>query len=144
VEGQSQESATAELVAAGFEVDVEEEESEDEEPGTVISQDPEPGTELEKGEQVTLVVALEPREVDVPGVIGRDEGTATSRLTSAGLTVVVQEESVSSPSRDGVVIAQDPPSGSRIKRGGRVTITVGTFEPPPADDGPTPPGTTPP
>jgi serine/threonine-protein kinase len=144
VTGQSQESATAELIAVGFEVDVQEKESQDDEPGTVLSQDPKAGSELEKGEKVTITVAVEPKEVDVPNVIGRSEGTATSTLTSAGLTVVVQEESVTSPSRDGVVIDQDPGAGSRVKRGGRVTITVGTFEPPLAPENPPPGTSTPP
>jgi serine/threonine-protein kinase len=142
VTGQSQESATAELVAVGFEVDVKEKESEDADPGTVISQDPDAGSELQKGEQVTITVAVQPKEVDVPNVIGRSEGTATSALTAKGLTVVVQEESVTTAGRDGIVIAQDPAAGTRIKRGGRVTITVGTFEPPTPEN--PPPGTTPP
>src|SRR3712207_7315832 len=53
------------LNRAGLGFTITEQES-DEEPGTVIAQDPAEGTTVEKGSRVQLTVAKEPETVDVP------------------------------------------------------------------------------
>jgi eukaryotic-like serine/threonine-protein kinase len=78
--------------------------------------------------------------VQVPGVIGEDEGTATTTLSGAGLSVVVQDQPVGSEDTDGQVLDQHPRAGRSVRRGASVTITVGRFSASPGGGpGPSPP-----
>jgi serine/threonine-protein kinase len=139
VVGDDVDEARDRLEAAGLKAEVRREEAADEDPGTVLRQDPGAAQEVESGSEVTLVVAEEPEEVSVPDVRGRSESEAVSALSSVGLEVNVEETAVDRPSQDGVVQRQSPRSGQRLERGRRVTITVGRFEPDPGtgDDDPT-------
>ena len=129
VVGQQLDEARDELERAGLTADVTREESADDEPGTVLRQSPGAGKSVEEGTSITLVVAEEPEEVDVPDVVGRDESEAVAALSSVGLEVNVEETEVTRPSQDGVVQRQSPRSGQRLSPGRRVSITVGRFEP---------------
>jgi serine/threonine-protein kinase len=126
VSGQSEGSAQAQLVGAGLKVNVTQQDSE-QEAGTVISQDPAGGASADKGSTVTIVVARQSAQVQVPSVRGSGQEDATEALTSAGLNVVVAQVPVGSRDEDGVVQAQDPPAGRRVDRGTSVTISVGRF-----------------
>ncbi|MBW3658035.1 MAG: PASTA domain-containing protein, partial [Actinobacteria bacterium] len=66
VEGRSEADATFDLEEQGFEVIVEREFSDSVEEGIVIEQDPDAGTELEKGAEVTIVVSRGPEETEEP------------------------------------------------------------------------------
>ncbi|HEX6583630.1 MAG TPA: Stk1 family PASTA domain-containing Ser/Thr kinase [Thermoleophilaceae bacterium] len=127
VTGLSRESAEARLRDEGFGVSVAEQESEEQE-GDVISQDPAGGTELTRGETVTITVSTGQPQVDVPDVIGLSERSASSRLRSAGLEPVTQERTVSDPAQDGVVIEQRPGSGTQLDKGRQVVIVIGVLE----------------
>jgi eukaryotic-like serine/threonine-protein kinase len=141
--GKSFDEASSELEAAGFKVTRKDQETADEDPGTVLSQSPKGGGQAPKGSAVTLTVAKEPSQIDVPDVTGEDQGDAISRLSSAGFEIRRQEKDVDSPEGDGVVIQQDPPGG-KAKKGSTVTIVVGKFNPNLNPEGtPTTPGTTP-
>ncbi len=136
VTGLSRDSAEARLRDEGFGVSVAELES-DEPEGQVISQDPAGGTELARGETVTITVSVGRPQVDVPDVIGMGERNASSRLRSAGLKPVSQERTVTDPSQDGVVIEQRPGAGTQLDEGGEVVIVIGVLEvpeePPPVE-----------
>jgi len=141
---QSRDDAETALQDAGFEVSVREMESE-EEAGTVLAQDPKAGTSRPKGSRVTITVAKASEEVDVPSVVGQSSAEATAALSGAGFTVVPRDQEVDSPDQDDVVLAQEPRSG-KLKKGERVTITVGKFSPdldpdPTATPAPTPTAT---
>jgi serine/threonine-protein kinase len=138
VTGQNETSATAELSNVGLKADTTEEES-DQDPGTVLRQSPSAGSKVEKGGTVTIVVAKAQSKVQVPGVIGQDQGSASSTLSAAGLTVVTDSQEVTDPSQDGVVVDQTPQEGTQVKKGSKVTIVVGKFTAPT----PTTPGGTP-
>jgi eukaryotic-like serine/threonine-protein kinase len=138
VTGQNQDSATAELINAGLRVDVEQRDSE-RSAGTVLSQSPAAGVQVDKGSTVTITVARESREIPVPNTVGREEGAALSALNAAGFTPIVRTQPVTNQSQDGRVIFQSP-SGGRAPRGSRVTITVGNFEEPGDDQPPQQPG----
>ena len=143
VVGRQLDDARSDLEEADLEVDVTREESEDEEPGTVLRQDPEPGSEVDAGTSVTLVVAEEPTQVAIPDVEGQNESEAVAALSGRGLQVDVQDETVTSPSEDGKVLRQSPGSGRRVDRGRRVTIVVGRFDDSGVNPDPEPdPGTT--
>ena len=127
VTGLSRESAEARLREEGFGVSVAEQESDSPE-GDVISQSPAAGTELTRGETVTITVSTGRPQVDVPDVIGLSERSAGSRLRSAGLAPVTQVRTVTDPTQDGVVIEQRPGAGTPVDRGREVVIVIGAFE----------------
>jgi serine/threonine-protein kinase len=133
VTGLSRDSAEARLRDEGFAVSVLEQESDVTE-GDVISQSPSGGTELTRGETVTITVSTGRPQVDVPDVIGMSERSARSSLRSAGLEPVTQQRTVTDPAQDGVVIEQRPAPGTQVDRGRQVVIVLGAFElaePPP-------------
>jgi eukaryotic-like serine/threonine-protein kinase len=133
VTGLSRESAESQLRDAGFAVSVAEQESDVPE-GDVISQSPSGGTELTRGDTVTITVSTGRPQADVPDVIGMSERNARSSLTGAGLQPVVQQRTVTDPAQDGVVIEQRPGPGTQVDRGHQVVIVIGAFElaePPP-------------
>jgi serine/threonine-protein kinase len=145
VTGLDREAAQAALRERDFGVVVREQESDAEDPGEVLRQDPAPGTRLAKEEAVTIVVAVAPpepepeapAEVSVPDVIDLTAEEAAAALRDAGFTVRRVTEPVDSPDEDGVVLAQDPGPAERRDEGSRVRITVGKFTPPePLDEAP--------
>ena len=82
---------------------------------------------LPKGSPVNLVVAQAPQNVSVPSVTGQNEPTASNALGAAGLKVKAKTQQVGDQAEDGIVLAQNPPAGTQVKRGATVTITVGHF-----------------
>jgi serine/threonine-protein kinase len=140
VTGLSRESAEARLRDEGLEVAVEEEES-DEPEGDVISQSPAGGTEVPRGETVTITVSTGPAQVEVPDVVGLGEEQATARLRSDKLAPVREERPVTDPEQDGVVLEQRPGAGVEVDEGREVVIVVGVLEP--GDTLEEAPGTTP-
>ena len=126
VTGLSRESAETRLRDEGLSPAVDEEES-DEPEGDVISQSPSGGTEVERGETVTITVSTGRPQVEVPDVIGLSEERAASRLSSAGLTPERQERTVTDPSQDGVVIEQRPGAGTQVDEGREVVIVIGVL-----------------
>jgi serine/threonine-protein kinase len=135
VVGSSREDAERTLQDAGLQVSASEEESEDQEPGTVLSQDPAAGAQIAKGKTVSIVVAKAPADVPVPGVIDATEADAVEALEAAGFEVDVERTPVETPDEDGFVTEQDPAPDTPRPKGSTVTITVGRFEP--ADPEPT-------
>jgi eukaryotic-like serine/threonine-protein kinase len=138
VTGLSRDSAESRLRDEGFGVSVTEQES-DETEGDVISQSPAGGTELARGETVTITVSTGTPRVDVPDVIGLRERSASSRLSSAGLKPVTQERTVTDPSQDGVVVEQRPATGTQLDKGAEVVIVIGVLEETPEEIPPTEP-----
>jgi eukaryotic-like serine/threonine-protein kinase len=141
VVGDSEENARSALEGAGLSVETVDEETDAEDPGTVLEQDPAAGEEVAPGTTVTITVAAEPPEVAVPDVIGDDAETATADLEAAGFEVREQERDVTDEAQDGVVIEQTPAGGQDAEEGSRVTIVIGTVpeeEPPEPGATPTP------
>ena len=120
--GMSQEEAEAELEEARLRLgDVSSENSEEDE-GTIISQAPEPGEEVDRRSRVDIIVSAGPEPVRVPSVIGQTEQTAIDEIEAAGLQAEVL--TASSDETEGTVIAQDPEAGAEAAPGDVVTITV--------------------
>jgi serine/threonine-protein kinase len=97
-------------------------------PGQVVSQDPAPGTPVEKGSPVTIVISSGPARKSVPGVGGMTVAEATQALTDAGFEVNQRSESSSSVP-EGRVIRTEPGSGAQAEEGSTVTIIVSTGPP---------------
>jgi len=130
VVGETFESASSQLQAAGFAVARQDVDSEQPK-GIVVRQSPAGGASASRGATVTLSVSKGPKESAVPDVTSQDEDAARSALESAGFDVVVQDEETIDPTQDGIVINQDPPGGTKAAPGTTVTIFVGRLLPTP-------------
>ncbi|MBO9532434.1 MAG: Stk1 family PASTA domain-containing Ser/Thr kinase [Solirubrobacteraceae bacterium] len=141
VTGQPEDAARSTLDELGLRVQVSEQESDDKEPGTVLSQDPAGGGKARVGDTVKITVATEPSKVSVPDVIGRSQATATKRLQNAGLGVRATTEETTNADQVGRVISSDPAAGAQVDKASEVTIVIGKA--PDASDPTTPENTTP-
>ncbi|MFJ6517708.1 Stk1 family PASTA domain-containing Ser/Thr kinase [Streptomyces filamentosus] len=121
VQEQSLERAKESLEGKGFKVKVEEEESEDD-PGTVLRQDPQNGTKAEKNSTVTLTVAKQ-KLTNLPPVTNRDINLALQQLNSLGFTNVKQEE-VDNDQPKGTVVEQNPPGNTNQPLSVEITLKV--------------------
>ncbi|MER5477947.1 Stk1 family PASTA domain-containing Ser/Thr kinase [Streptomyces sp. NPDC002734] len=91
--------------------------------GSVVSTDPEAGTERRAGTAVALVVS-KGAPVDVPDVTGSELDEARSDLEAAGLKVRIDPEEIHSPHERGQVARQSPEPGGRAGEGDTVTLTL--------------------
>ena len=121
VVGDTREAAET-VLGANWVVNVEEEYSDDVERGRVISQTPDPKTELQPGETVTIVVSLGPREFELPSFVGMTKDAAIAEIRSLGLI----PQAVEFPGAVGelTVASQVPIAGSIVRAGDRITIYV--------------------
>jgi len=121
VVGMTQDRAEAELREAKFEPEARRED--DAKPrDVVISQSPQPGTELEEGEQVAIVVSNGPPRETVPDVVGERLDEAVSNVEAAGFDAKVTQ--VFSDKPVGVVVNQSPEQGTNAKEGSTVELAV--------------------
>ncbi|MER5178658.1 Stk1 family PASTA domain-containing Ser/Thr kinase [Streptomyces sp. NPDC002896] len=115
-------AATEQLERKGFEVETKKTES-SEDPGTVLSQDPDPGTELEKGSTVTLEVAKKKEQTTVPDVTGQTCDAAKQQMKDSDLTGNCTEVE-SATVEAGKVIQTVPSAGTPADPGSAVTIQI--------------------
>ena len=127
--GSQQEVAESQIRRLGLIPNVDTRDADDPE-GTVIGQDPGPGSQLLRGDEVTIIVSNGAGSVVVPNVVGQSEDSARSSLASRGLSVDVVEQDTEDRSEDGRVLQQAPTPGSRARSGDQVTIVVGVFTEP--------------
>src|SRR5439155_6656553 len=100
--------------------------------GIVCSQSPAGGSTAELGSVVNLSVSNgKSPKAKVPNVLGSSRGTAVAAIQAAGFVPVITTVRVKDPSRDNIVLSQDPPGGAQRKPGTHVTIVVGKFGPQP-------------
>ncbi len=101
---------------------------ENQEEGTICSQNPKPKTELKKGDTVTLVVSTGAPKVAVPHVIGEDIDKARDELEGDTYQFDVQTESRESSEAPGTVLKQDPTFGKKVEKGSKITLTIARKE----------------
>ncbi len=118
------EEATQQLKDKGFDVETKQTESSQDE-GTVLSQDPDPGSELEKGSTVTLEVAKAEEKATVPDVLGRSCDEAKAQMQNSNLEASCTDQPTNDPNQVGKVISTTPSSGQQVDKGSNVTIFVG-------------------
>jgi beta-lactam-binding protein with PASTA domain/predicted Ser/Thr protein kinase len=123
----TEDEARSTLEALGFKVVTKDQESLDRDPGTVLAQAPAADTRAAKGGTVTITVAKEPAQVDVPDVTGQGRLEATAALKKAGFVVTQATQPTGDRAEDLHVISQDP-VGGKAKKGSTVTITVGQYD----------------
>lgn len=98
--------------------------------GEVISQNPEPDTEVSSDEVITLVISLGPKEVKkqyvtVPSVSGMQLADGQKALSDAGINFVVKYVDTQNAVEDGKILSQSPTGN--VEQGTSVTLNVGKY-----------------
>jgi beta-lactam-binding protein with PASTA domain/serine/threonine protein kinase len=90
----------------------------------VLIQDPAVGGEIIKGGAITLVLSLGPERYAVPDVTGMELVAAKSEVEGSRLKLKEGNGKYSDDVPKGFVISSDPKSGTSLKPGETVTVTV--------------------
>jgi serine/threonine-protein kinase len=125
VRGFTQDAATRTLTEADFKVKPEFQVTTNQaDVGDVISQDPLPGTLLEKGKTVTITVGKAPARVEVPDLTGLTQDEADAALKAANLKLGTPVTTQPSDQPEGTVVSQDPPARQQAAKGSPVNIVL--------------------
>jgi serine/threonine-protein kinase len=122
VVGLKEEAAVALIQDKGLEPDVQHAANADAEKDRVFDQNPNPGTRIQKGDRVTLLVSTGPPKTSVPDVVGMNYGDAVQALNDVNLKATKHE--VFSQKPVGKVISQDPPAGEQVVEGTEIVLDV--------------------
>ncbi len=96
--------------------------------GLVISQNPVGGTQVNIGSTVNLVISL--GKPVVPNVVGSTQAAATTAITAVdNLTVGTVTQAYSNTVAAGIVISQNPVSGTAVNIGSTVSLVVSLGKP---------------
>ena len=90
----------------------------------IISQTPEPGMGIKKGRPVRVVVSQGPSELQVPNAVGQHFRKADILIRQAGFLPAGVSRVLSDEVQRDLVMAQDPPAGSQIDKGGNINLLV--------------------
>ncbi len=123
-EGQTPAQAAAGLRAAGFKPTIRTQPSASTPEGRVISTNPPPGTELQVGSPVTVLVSSGPAQVHVPDLTGQSQTGAEAALSTNGLVLGTVSQQVSTSQTPGTVLSQSPQAGSSVRTGTAVNLTL--------------------
>lgn len=127
VEDRPRSEVIAELEDLDLLVTVNEEANPDIARDNAIRINPAPGSQLQRNSTVILTVSSGREITEMPDVVGLSLEDASRALSDAGLSMSDSvEEEESSADNTGRVTQQNPPAGSQLSRGSRVTVTVGT------------------
>ncbi len=121
----TEEKAKTQLTSRGLKFSVTYENSETIAEGLVISQNPKSDTEVDPESTVKLVVSKGASSFEMPNVVGMQQDNAASTLTGKGLSVTISYEQNDSKT-EGEVLNQSVKSGTSVKRGDSVVLTVCT------------------
>jgi serine/threonine-protein kinase len=121
--GQTQHDAELLIENAGLKPDSTTEENDTVPAGQVVSQDPPPGTKVDKSGTVHLKISAGKGQVKVPDVSGQSLDDAQSQLRDAGLDYNVQQETSDTVSA-GKVTRTDPPGGTQAAKGAVIQLYV--------------------
>jgi eukaryotic-like serine/threonine-protein kinase len=120
-EGMTQQVATQRVHAAGLGYVLKKQPSSQGEVGTVVSQDPPPGSLVKKGNSVTLFIGSGPPKTTVPDVRGKSESDAVAALVGAHLKYKALPVPSDKPA--GTVLAQDPKPNTKVTQNTVVNFT---------------------
>ena len=124
VTGLTAAKAAAELRRAHFKTKTRPEASKTVEAGRVIGTEPPAETEVQEGRVITLLVSTGPAPVHVPDVTGQTLEAAEATLTNDELGVGTVTKRVTSTQAAGTVLGQSPSTGSAVRAGAKVNLTV--------------------
>ncbi|WP_019073547.1 Stk1 family PASTA domain-containing Ser/Thr kinase [Streptomyces hokutonensis] len=92
--------------------------------GSVCSQDPKAGVDVNKGDTVNLVVSTGAPKVVVPSVLGQNVDDATTTLEGDKYQFKVETKQQVSAEDPGTVLEQNPKLGAEVEKGTTITLTV--------------------
>jgi serine/threonine-protein kinase len=116
--------AQEQALALGLELIVSGTEESDEEAGTILSQDPAEGTEVQPGTQVRVVVARGRESVAVPDLRAKPESEALQIVVAEGLVPGTRTEGFDAFVPQGAIISQQPGPGILVAPGTAVDYVV--------------------
>lgn len=122
--GKTRDEAKELLEAQGLVLDVSTVENENEADGVVLGQNPEEGTEVEKGSTVTLEINELPDSVPVPPLKGLRKEEAQKVLEENSLKLGSIDEEFNEDVEEGKVIYSNPDGGYSVKRGTAVKLII--------------------
>ncbi|VEF48448.1 serine/threonine protein kinase with PASTA sensor(s) [Bacillus freudenreichii] len=105
-------------------------------PGTIIGQDPAPGSEVVPSEtKLIFKVSLGEEKVTLKDLTGNNQKGLENYEESSGLIIDFSDEEYSDDVPEGLVIRQDPAPGTELMKGStvKVTISKGQEEIPPKE-----------
>ena len=92
--------------------------------GLVVGTEPEAGTEIRKFQPVALFVSKGPQLFELPKLAGMTLDEAKAELNRAEMALGTVSEKFDEAAAAGVVLAQDPASGTPARHGTPVALTV--------------------
>lgn len=122
--GKSYSEAKEELNSLGLGIKLGETRSSDEyEPGQIISQSVEAGTEVEANTTIVVDICGDGSQAEVPDLKGKTKTQAENALKGLGLSADFTE-AFSDSVDEGYVISTTPKAGSKVDKGGVVQVTI--------------------
>ncbi|MBU1492670.1 MAG: Stk1 family PASTA domain-containing Ser/Thr kinase [Actinobacteria bacterium] len=93
---------------------------------TILSQDPPPGTIVDAGTSIDIVVSAGTDAIEMPNVVGKSQAEAIFQLGEAGFTSgqIVIEEQPSNEVLEGFVIETIPVAGNQVAGSSTITVIV--------------------
>ncbi len=91
--------------------------------GTVMSQSPEAGAKVKKGDTVTVVVSRGPQPITMPDVRSKPEAAAREELAALSINVTTNSD-YNDEVPEGNVISQSILPGKTVEKGTTVTLTI--------------------
>ncbi|MFW6137766.1 MAG: PASTA domain-containing protein, partial [Spirochaetota bacterium] len=101
--------------------------SSDEPEGIIVGQFPPPGTAIADVDKIDLMVSRgeEIQAFKIKNYIGMEVNQVMQTLALRGVLVNVVTEEVMDPSKNGIILDQEPPPDTVVKRNDTVTLDVG-------------------
>jgi beta-lactam-binding protein with PASTA domain len=127
--GSSLEDARRVLESLGLALEVTDKQESDEPEGSILGQTPEPGTLVERGAQVEVLIAVaRPQRAAVPDLIGLTAEQARAALAQVGLVIEVAGVRPTPRARPGTVVEQEPRVGQVVGAGTVVRVVLASAD----------------
>ncbi len=136
--GMTSQAASQQAVALGLTLDPTATASSDQPDGTILSQDPAPDTQVDKGTPIKVTVASGPGTVPVPDLKFLDDSAALQAISDANLRVGQRTEAFDPLVPAGQVAAQNPSAGIVVATGTPIDYVVSKGPEPTPTPTPTP------
>lgn len=125
--GKTKDEARKELKDLGLEMEIEEVNSDDVEPGIVIEQDKQEGEEVLAGTKIKLKVSLGIEKVEVPNLTGLSEDEAKVKITEAKLKWI-RTDKIKDSSKGTGVVEQNISPKSMVDKNTEISITINEYQ----------------